>query len=142
MKVLYFQNHGLTLSYDRELKMGFAVWVGFLSSRDFREATTNCIELIQQENLTRWLADNREMKAIRQADQQWFVETILPVLRQSSLKRMATLVSDDIFNQMAIDHIYEEAGNIDHIEMRDFNDDVKAMTWLLRPVEAVNLKEV
>ena len=122
--------------------MGFAVWTGFLNSQEFREATTKCMELIQQEGLTHWLADNREMKAIRQADQQWFVENILPIMLQSSLKRMATLVSGDIFNQMAIDHIKEEAGPLDTIELRDFTDEVKAVAWLLLPVRVTSLKEV
>ncbi|MFC6996479.1 STAS/SEC14 domain-containing protein [Rufibacter roseus] len=133
MRILYFENHVLTLSYDRERKTGYAVWNGFLSSSEFQEATTKCVELMEKEELVNWLADNRKMKAIRQADQQWFLENIVPRLLHSSLQRMATLVSHDIFNKMAVDNIMQRAGTHDHLTMRDFQDEAAATAWLEAP---------
>jgi len=130
MKIIYFQNNVLTLSFDRERKTGFAVWVGFLNSQEFQEATLKCVELIQTEELTHWLADNRQMKAIRQADQQWFLDIILPQLLQSPLQRMATLVSHDIFNKMAVEHIIQKAGPVEHLALQDFNQEAAATAWL------------
>ncbi|MBC3540703.1 hypothetical protein ACFSC6_12505 [Rufibacter sediminis] len=113
--------------------MAFAVWNGFLNSQEFQEAASVCIALIEEKAPTRWLADNRKMKAIRQADQQWFVETIIPRLLHSSLRRMATLVSEDLFNKMAVEQMLQRAGGIDHLAFCDFKDESEALLWLMAP---------
>lgn len=135
MRIIYFQNNVLTLSFDSERKTGYAVWNGFLSSHEFKEATTKCLELMEQEQLIHWLADNRNMKAIRQADQQWFAEHILPRLLQSSLQRMATLVSHDIFNKMAVENLMQKVEHTDHLYLRDFEDEAMAIAWLEAPIK-------
>lgn len=64
--------------YDQELQLGIAVWYGFLSSSDFREAIETCLTMMEEYKLLRWLGDNRKLRAIRQADQDWFVESVFP----------------------------------------------------------------
>lgn len=69
MATTYFQNHVVTITYEEELQLGTAIWDGFLSSGEFREAITTCIHMIEEYKPLRWLGDNRKMKVIRKADQ-------------------------------------------------------------------------
>ncbi|RNI23590.1 hypothetical protein EFB08_18855 [Rufibacter latericius] len=126
------------MSFDEDRSTAYAVWNGFLSSHEFQEAVLACIGLIEENGITRWLADNPKMKAIRQADQAWFVEVIMPRLLQSSLRRMATLVSEDLFNKMAVEQMIQRAGNLHHLAMCDFKDEGEAMLWLMAPFSVEN----
>jgi hypothetical protein len=130
MATTFFQNHVVTITYDEKLRLGVAVWNGFLSSEEFREAITTCINLIEKHKLLRWLGDNRKMKVIRKADQEWFVGHILPRLQHSSLRRNAVLVSEDFFNKTAVEQIYKRAEGEGDLITKDFDNEALALTWL------------
>lgn len=135
MLVTYFQNHVVTIVYDEELSLGIATWNGFLSSSEFREAVEICLNLMDEHKLLRWLGDNRKLRAIRQADQDWFVEHVLPRLVASTLRRNASVVSEDLFNKMAVEQIIKRANNLGDMVLRDFDDKEAAMAWLNEPIK-------
>ena len=134
MSGVVFQNNGVTITIDDHLQLGTATWDGFLSSEEFREAITTCIELIENHKLLRWLGDNRKMKVIRPVDQLWFVENILPRLQQSGLRRNAVLHSEDFFNKTAVEQIYRRAEGKGDLITKDFDNKTLAMAWLKEPV--------
>ncbi|MFC6996374.1 hypothetical protein [Rufibacter roseus] len=133
MATVYYQNEVVTITYEEELQLGIAVWDGFLNSQEFREAITNCVQLIEEHKVLRWLGDNRKMKAIRQADQEWFAEEILPRLQQSSLRRNAVLMSEDFFNRTAVEQIYKRAEGQGEMTTKEFDNRILALAWLKEP---------
>ncbi len=130
----YFQNEVVTISYEEDSKLGVAVWNGFLTSQEFREATSICLRMLEEYKPLRWLGDNRKMKVIRPVDQEWFVEHALPRLQQSSLRRNAVLVSEDFFNKMAVEQIYKRAESKGDMVLKDFDSKVLALAWLKEPL--------
>ncbi|MBA9078421.1 hypothetical protein [Rufibacter quisquiliarum] len=136
MVLTYFQNHVVTISYDDEAQLGIAEWNGFLNTHEFREAITACLALMEEHKPLRWLGDNRKMKAIRQVDQEWFVEEVLPRLYASSLRRNATLVSEDFFNKTAVEQMYKRAEGLGDLVTKEFGNKPHAMAWLLEPVSS------
>ncbi len=138
MTITYFQNHVVTITYDPEWKLGTAVWEGFLSSQEFREAVTMCLRLIEEYKPLRWLGDNRKMKVIRLADQEWFVANALPQLAASTIRRHATLVSEDIFNKMAVEQIIRRANNLEAMLMKEFDNKLHALAWVKEPIPLEN----
>lgn len=130
MADVYFQNHVVTITYDNEFHLGTAIWDGSLSSQEFREAITKCVELIEERNALRWLGDNRKMRVIRPIDQIWFVDNILLRLQQSSLRRNAVLHSEDFFNKTAVEQIYKRATGEGDLITKDFDCKALAMAWL------------
>ncbi|RNI23585.1 STAS/SEC14 domain-containing protein [Rufibacter latericius] len=135
MVTTYFKNHVFTLTYDDQHRLGIAVSTGFLNSEEFREAITVCMRLMQEHKPLRWLADNRKMKAIRQADQAWFYETAFPALRDSTIRRNATVVSEDIFNKMAVQQLMKRADDLGDMVLMEFEDFEEAMDWILQPLD-------
>ncbi|WP_207433474.1 STAS/SEC14 domain-containing protein [Sabulibacter ruber] len=133
MRKSYFHSANLDLTYDEDQKTAYAVWNGFLSTQEFREAVTKCVELMEEKGIVRWLADNRKMKVMRKADQIWFQEQIIPRILRSSVRRMATLVSEDFFNKLAVEQLMQRVGSLGHLAMHDFEDEASAMTWLMAP---------
>ena len=134
MTITYFQNQVITLTYEPEWELGTAAMQGFLSSQEFREAVMMCTQLMEDKKPLRWLADNRKMKAIRQADQEWFMAHALPKLQASTIRRNATVVSEDIFNKMAVAQIVKRADNLGNMWLQEFTDKQQALTWLKQPI--------
>ncbi|TPE45480.1 SpoIIAA family protein [Pontibacter mangrovi] len=132
----YFQSHAVTLTYDDELQLGTATWNGFLSSDDFRAAVEVCLRLVEEHKPLRWLGDNRKLRAIRQADQEWFSEHVLPHLAASSICRHATVVSEDMFNRMAVEQLIKRANSLGDMVIKEFDNADDALAWLKDPVVA------
>ncbi|MDX5346629.1 MAG: hypothetical protein LPK19_05230 [Hymenobacteraceae bacterium] len=130
MEEIFFKNDCVTLTYDKDRQLGAAHWRGFISGDRFREASLKCVEMINQFGLTKWLADNRKMKAIRQQDQQWAVEELVPMLLESPLRQMATVVSEDIFNKMAVEQMIKRAKPLPGLATHDFDTPEAALEWL------------
>ena len=133
METVYFENDHLTLYYDAAGQMGRAVWTGFLSGEVFRSNIGASLQLIEDKNPVLWLADNRKMKAIRQKDQAWFEKEVLPRLGASSIRKMAALVSEDIFNQMAVETLFIRGNHIIRFDHQFFHREEEARAWLATP---------
>lgn len=127
----YFKSEAVTIQYDEELRLGMALWRGHLNSPDLREALLLCSYAIDRYGLTRWLADDRKMKAFSQEDSRWIEENLVLLLLASSLRRMATLVSEDASQVAAIELLVERAGNLHDLNQRNFSDAGLALGWLL-----------
>jgi hypothetical protein len=135
MMISHFSNAVVTISYDPEQRLGMAVWNGFLSSTEFREAVEICLDLMDEHKLLRWLGDNRKLRAIRQADQDWFVSYVIPRLAAGTVRRNGSVLSQDMFNRMAIEQIIKRADNLGDMALRDFETVENAMAWLQQPFE-------
>lgn len=127
---IYLQEKFVTIYLDREHNLGKAIWNGFLTSEEYRQGAQICLDLIYNQSLSKWLADNRKMKAIRKQDQEWTLQYIFPKLARSPLRKMATLVSEDIFNQMAIESMLTRSNSQILFDHHYFKDEITALLWL------------
>jgi len=135
MLKVHYETEAMRVSYDETLELGIGEWKGFVSSKELRETALRSLEFVNQHRITRWLADRRHMKAIRQQDQQWTVEEFVPKMLESPLRRMATVVSEDIFNQMAMEQMMKRSGGLGNITLRNFGKVSEAMEWLKQPFD-------
>lgn len=122
-------------------KLGIAEWRGALNSTEFREAFWKCIELTNEKKLENWLGDNRKMKAISEQDQEWTFQVATPLLLRSTLRKMATVVSEDIFNQMAVTTMFDRAAPVLTFENQYFKEFEKALEWLEKTAVLESLSE-
>lgn len=134
MEIIYFENQHLTLYYDKAKSTVRAVWEGFLSGEELKAPVRHCLKLIDDERPRNWLADNRKLKAIRRQDQEWLEKNMIPHLATSSLRKLATLIAEDIFGQMAIDSIYSKSTNLINFEHQYFKSEEAAKAWLTQDI--------
>jgi hypothetical protein len=130
MEELYFREDYLSLYIDKSARTVRAVWNGFLSGETLRLAVKQCLQLLTAQQPHYWLADNRKMKAIRQKDQEWMEMELVPKLVASPLRKMATLVSEDIFNQLAIENLHNKASGQIKFDHQYFKNEKVAEQWL------------
>ena len=129
---VYYESHAVTIKYDEEQSLGMAVWQGKLRSEEIREAILLCGYVVERYGLTRWLADNRKMRAFSQEDQLWILQNAVPQIITGSLRRMATLVSEDVEHLNVMAQVIERAGDTGNLTLCDFKDEEAAVSWLLQ----------
>ena len=131
--MLYFKNAFVSLYYDKDHNLGSAVWSGNIKGAEFRESLLLCLDLIDRFGLTRWLADDRNMKAIDPADAQWSQEVFLPRILSGSILRLARLPSHCAENRETIELLKEHSkGFPTNLTIRDFATEAEATDWLLQ----------
>jgi hypothetical protein len=140
METIIFDEEYLKLYYNPAKNQARAVWNGFVSGNIFHRACIACQDLMDERKVLYWLADNRKMKSIRAADQEWFMKEIVPRICASPLRKMATLVSEDIFNQMAIDLLFIKKNHIIRFDNHYFKNEEEALVWLAQD-EFIQVKE-
>ncbi|WP_192822700.1 STAS/SEC14 domain-containing protein [Rufibacter sp. LB8] len=129
---VYFESPCITICFDADERLGMAVWTGHVNGQELREALLLCTHVTDHYKLTRWLADNRKMKAFTPDDQQWMADNIVPHIINSSLRRMATLVSEDEEQVAALEQLVQRAGTLPDLSLRDFTDEEEARQWLMQ----------
>ena len=130
MRTVFFEKPYCSICYYEDKSLGVGVWQGFLSSEEYREAFLQGVALIKQRKLKRYLLDNRKLKTIRLVDQAWTVAVVGPRLAISSLEKVAIIVSEDIFNRMAMDSMLVEGGKFVHFDYAYFKGERDALRWL------------
>ena len=130
MHNIYFKNDFVSIYFDKDLRIGKAVWQGDLVGSEFREAVLLCLDLIDRHSLVGWLGDNRRMKSIRPDDLQWSLQHFLPQLLESSLERLANIPSYDDANRAAVEIMYAQKSNLQELAIRDFVSEEEALAWL------------
>ena len=94
-----------TIEIEQDKDLLLLTWHGFANSEDFREARNKSLQFARQYGVTRWVSNMKEMKAIRQADQDWSVTEWLPQFLALDRQKWAIVISDDMFNQMAMSNM-------------------------------------
>src|SRR5687768_5462677 len=98
----YFQQPYATIEIEQDKDLLILTWHGFANSEEFREAHNKALSLSRQFNIHRWVSNMKDMKAIRQADQDWAVNEWLPQFLSLNIRKWAIIIADDMFNQMAM----------------------------------------
>ncbi|WBA44140.1 STAS/SEC14 domain-containing protein [Hymenobacter canadensis] len=105
-------------------------WQCFASGDEFRQAVSTTLDLARQHGARNWLSDNRLMRAIRVADQEWYSTALHAPLLALGLRRMAVVESEDAMNRMAVNGLLRQHANTFTFELRQFATLEEARTWL------------
>ncbi|MDO7874103.1 hypothetical protein Q5H93_05110 [Hymenobacter sp. ASUV-10] len=104
-------------------------WLGFAPSADFRSAIEQAVEIARQHRVLGWIADDRQLGAVRPRDLEWTHDEVLLVLENLGLRRFALLESEDALNRRTIAGMYERAMPAISYEIRRFDDLTAARAW-------------
>lgn len=118
----------LELSYDEEIEAVLMQWKGFLSSGSFHEANEKVLSLLKTKNSSKIVADLRNMKIIKLADQEWLSKSWFPRIIKAGLSVVAIVESDDYFNRLTVRHITETVN--DQIIVKNFSTYLGARNWI------------
>lgn len=109
-------------------------WLDFVPSADFRTCILELMRLARQHNAKALIADNRLLRALRQADLQWSGDLVFRGLSDMGAQRFAAVESLDAMNRMGISSLV--ATVIPHTQLNSqfFPSIEEARAWATKPI--------
>jgi hypothetical protein len=104
-------------------------WLSFATSAEFRSSVEQALELARNSQVKGWIADDRQLGAVRPRDLDWTYEDVLLALNDLGLQRFALLESHDALNRLTIATMYQRAHGTVSFEIRLFDDIELARNW-------------
>ncbi|GAA4441560.1 hypothetical protein GCM10023188_40220 [Pontibacter saemangeumensis] len=125
------QKEYVTIRHNPPEKFIWNEWRHTIPSPQLREAMLFACEYILAHDVELILADFSKMHAPSLEDQVWIANRSAQLLQHSKLRRVANILSLDVFEQIAIENIYALASNLPMpCETREFVSKEEAMEWL------------
>jgi hypothetical protein len=130
--MIYYNKPYATIDTEQDKGLLVITWHGFANSEEFQETHTKALDLSRLYGITRWVTNMKAMKAIRQADQEWTVNEWLPQFLSLNIEKWAIVVSDDMFNQMAMSSMMSKIRPHLVNPVEYFQDINSAKNWVVR----------
>jgi hypothetical protein len=136
MAITVFGKTYVTIAYDEDKKLLATVWHGFANSKEYREVLDFVLDFFHKHIVYYSFSDSRDMKAIHPADQQYTNDHFMPgFFKVENLKKSAVIISEDIFNRMAVEAMTVKANEFIKFDMKYFSTKEMAMAWLMENVQ-------
>lgn len=109
-------------------------WLDFVPSADFRASLIELMRLARQHQAKALIADNRQLRALRQADLQWSGDLVLKGLSDLGGRRFAAVESLDAMNRMGVTALVDTV--IPHTQLTNhfFATIAEARAWATAPL--------
>ena len=137
MQEVLFQRENLTIHYHHGHGYLVLEWNGFAEGKNFRELADEIIAAIGKTKAKSVLSDNTNWKVISPNDQGWAAHNWFPRLEEQGVKRLATVLSNDIFNRAA-ERSIEGMAEVDCLQIRNFGSLDEARSWLTESKSIIN----
>lgn len=126
-----FDKEYVTIRYCAEEKYIWNEWRGLIPSQELRDAILFACYFILDNDVELILADFSKMTGPSLEDQVWIANHSADLLKHSKLKRVANVLAPDLFQQVAIENIYDIASEVPMpCITKDFVSKEEALHWL------------
>lgn len=116
------------ISFDEESKVLIARWIGFLSIENIKAGCAELTSYIKQNNIKNHLSDHTRLKILSKDAQEFLGGTWFPEVSALGLKKVAVLVSDDVFAQATVNNVNKTT--VGKLEMNTLPSEKQCMDWL------------
>ena len=109
--MIYFEASWIRIHWDDSITGVWAEWLNYAEGSEFRLGLNKGLELLEKQGSQWWLADTRNLGAVRQDDQQWSNEDWFPRAIKGGVRWMALIVPRKVVAQMAVKRVMSKVGN-------------------------------
>ena len=129
---LYFSRRGVAdVTWDANWNVVHIEAQVWADTAESRAVLDSAIRAMSDHQGSRWLVDGRDLQAIKQSDQDWITEDLLPRALEAGLRVAAIVIPTSAEAMMNIDDMAKAADNA--IDVRYFSTVEKARQWLAAP---------
>lgn len=130
-----FDNVYLTIVLHRTTHCTLELqWKDFVPSVDFRAAMVHLMDLVRQQQARALIADNRFLRALRQADLEWSGAYVLQGLSELGGRRFAAVESLDAMNRMGVSALVASVVPHTQLTSQFFATIEQARAWATSPL--------
>ncbi|TAF67440.1 MAG: hypothetical protein EAZ55_03755 [Cytophagales bacterium] len=142
----YFEEEYIIINTEEE-SVANMEWLGLAKTEAYRTGMEQFLKLLEEHKSTLWLLNYAQGKVIDIKDQKWTTEEWLPVALNHidhNLKKVAIILSQDIFNKVAVRLISGQIEQNSTAEIAYFENKSDAIDWLLtaEPQDQVEEMEI
>lgn len=123
-----FNKPYVEISFDEETQVLIARWIGFLKTDDLKTGCTELINFIKKNNIKNHLSDHTRLKILSKEAQEYLGGTWFPEVAGLGLRKVAVLVSDDVFAQATVNNVNKTT--VGKLEMNTLPSERQCMDWL------------
>jgi hypothetical protein len=109
-------------------------WLDFVPSADFRVSIVELMRLVHQHGAKALIADNRLLRALRQADLQWSGDLVFNGMSERGGRRFAAVESLDAMNRMGITALVATVIPYTQLTSQFFSAIAEARAWATAPL--------
>jgi hypothetical protein len=108
-------------------------WQGWADSNELAELHEAALRALSEHHGSRWLSDSRNMKVIKQADQDWINQNFFPRAMAAGLRRVAIVIAKSALAMMNVDQMAARVPDDNKLQIAYFGSVDEAGSWLARP---------
>lgn len=129
MYTALFESKTLRIVYDHQHDYLHLKWIGFSEGKEFRNLASEVLRAIATTESTRILSDNTSWRAIAPNDHGWAANTWFPIAEAQGVRKLATVLSNDLFNRIA-ERSIEGMADVNCMQIKNFQSAEEATAWL------------
>ena len=121
------ENEFAQVTFDQELNILKLVWKSDCKSETYRFVYNNILDTILKTPIAYYIADIRLLSMIAPSDRVWLQTEIIPKMFDNGIKKIAAIVTGDIYLQRHIAHINKTLEKLRPI--KQFGSLAEAIKW-------------
>ncbi|MEP2772816.1 MAG: hypothetical protein ABJH05_11750 [Fulvivirga sp.] len=114
----------------------YAEWKGFLKLDQVKKGCLMMTKEIKNNNTKMHLSDHRELRVLSKEVQDYLTQEWFPQVEAAGLKKVAALVSDDVFAKATVDKVNTTA-KVGNLTIKTFNAKKDCLDWFDKIGEGV-----
>ena len=131
---VFFNRPGVAIvRWDAACKAAHIEWQGWADPAEFAAANDAMILALKQHSGSRALGDCRNMRVIKQSDQEWVSRDWIPRVLAAGLRRMALVIPKSGLALMNVQEIMSRVPGT-KLDVAYFPTIEEAKAWLCRPL--------
>ncbi len=121
-----------TITYRKDQDLFYANWIGAdLSLAQVQEGALLFLSLIKEKEQSKLLNDNRQLIGVWDEANDWLANEWMPQVIQAGLSKFAHIYSKDFYANLSAEFLEDNAKKIGGFEIKLFDDEQKAVDWLM-----------
>ncbi|PLW99835.1 MAG: hypothetical protein C0594_16505 [Marinilabiliales bacterium] len=117
------------VSYKKDLKAGYVIWKGKLTSEEYRNTILSLIDYSKNKSVVEnYLSDIKDQAVISPNDRKWFETEAIPASKATGLKRGAVVFDGNVFKKYYLNLILKSTNKFG-IDLKFFSSIEEAEDW-------------
>jgi hypothetical protein len=138
---MVFLNSHVCITASQNNRTLFIKWLTFAKSDEYRFALQEAAKIIEALDLDICIMDSRRLGAPTIGDQSWTVTNFVSLLAANNFRKLARILSYDIFQHLAYEHITERSDELYQLpfETAYFVKTQDALEWAIQDMDIAKL---